>query len=427
MRITLNYGKNGLPLELPEDLDVTIIRKNPMPVLPAPQESVRQALCQPLGSRSLGEEARGCRSACVAICDITRPVPNGLLLPPLIDTLMQAGIAPDRIAVLVATGLHRPNLGAELRELVGDESILRTVKVVNHYARQTGDHVELGITTQGIPVKIDRRFVEADLRIVTGLVEPHFMAGYSGGRKVITPGIAHSDTITCFHSARMLEHPCAANCRLDGNPLHEAQLEIAGMIGRVLAMNVVIDEQRRLSFVNFGELVQSHLAAVAHMRRYAEIPVARRFRTVVTSAAGYPLDKTYYQTVKGMVGALNILSPGGGLFIASECSEGLGSPEFMASQQRLVAGDPDRFLAAIRTKMHAAIDEWETEMQVKAMKIGSINLYAPALSAKDMALTGVASVASLAGAIRLHVDACGDRCVAVIPEGPYVIPMLKCG
>ena len=176
-----------------------------------------------------------------------------------------------------------------------------------------------------MPVKLDRRLVEADLKIATGLVEPHFMAGWSGGRKVIAPGVAHKDTITTFHSARFMEHPNATSCNLDGNPLHETQLEIVAMLGGALALNTVIDEERRLSFVNFGEIVASHLDAVRHMREYAEVAVAERFSTVVTSAAGYPLDKTYYQTVKGMVTPMDILAPGGDLIIASSCSEGMGS------------------------------------------------------------------------------------------------------
>lgn len=423
MEITLNYGKTGLPLNFPDGWAITVIRKKPMPVLPDPTLAVRRSLELAVAAQALSAEAGNCRSACIVICDITRPVPNGLFLPPLIATLIQAGIPADRITILVATGLHRPNEGEELRELVGNDSVLKTVRVVNHDARCDADHVELGTTGQGVPVKIDRRFLQADLRIVTGLIEPHFMAGYSGGRKVIVPGIAHCDTITRLHGARLLEHPCAANCVLAGNPVHEAQLEIAAMIGRVLAMNVVIDEHRRLSFVNFGELIQSHAEAVAYMRGYAEIPIARRFQTVVTSAAGYPLDKTYYQTIKGMVGALNILAPGGSLFIASECSEGMGSPEFVASQKRLMAGTPGRFLNALLAKPAAAIDEWQTEMQIKAMKIGKVHLYTTGLAPADLALTGVEPIASLPEAIRCHVDKCADRCVAVIPEGPYVIPL----
>ena len=203
--------------------------------------------------------------------------------------------------------------------------MLKTVKVENHFARNDADHVDLGRTPRGTPVKLDRRFVEADLKIATGLVEPHFMAGYSGGRKVIAPGVAHQDTITTFHSARFMSHPNADNCVLEGNPLHEEQLEIVRMLGQVLAVNTVIDEHRRLSFVNYGEIVAKPPAGGRlHPHATPGCTVPRRFTTVVTSAAGYPLDKTYYQTVKGMVGPVDILEPGGDLLVVSECSEGHG-------------------------------------------------------------------------------------------------------
>ena len=195
----------------------------------------------------------------------------------------------EGITVLVATGLHRPNEGAELAELVGDPWVLETVTVANHFAEIDDDHVLLGKTsTRGTVVRIDRRFVEADLRIVTGLVEPHFMAGWSGGRKVIAPGVAHAETITTFHNAAFMGHPRAANCVLDGNPLHEEQLEIVKMLGGAFALNTVIDEARRLAFANFGEIVESHLEAVGFVRQYAEVKVGRRFKTVVTSGRGLP-------------------------------------------------------------------------------------------------------------------------------------------
>ena len=227
---------------------------------------------------------------------------------------------------------------------------------------------------------IDRRFVDADLRIAVGLVEPHFMAGYSGGRKIVAPGVAHEKTIRTFHSARVLEHCRAVNCVIEGNPLHEAQLEIVRMIGKCLALNTVIDEERRLSFVNFGEIEASHLEAVAFVRPYAEVPMKKRFRTVVTSSAGYPLDKTYYQTVKGMVGALEILEPGGTLVTVSKCSEGVGSKEYAEAQRSLIRLGPERFLQEILPKRYAAIDEWQAEMQVKAMKKGKVCLYSEGLS-----------------------------------------------
>jgi len=426
MRVELNYGKAGLAVELSDDLDVTVIRKPAMPLLPDPKGAVRAALASPVGIPPLAELARGKSSACILICDITRPVPNGLFLQILIRELMDAGLAAKRITVLVATGLHRPNEGAELEELVGDPWVLDTVPVVNHFARDDAAHVDLGATpARATPVKLDRRLVEADLKIATGLVEPHFMAGYSGGRKVIAPGVAHRDTITTFHSARFMEDSHAANCVLDGNPLHEEQLAIVEMLGGALALNTVIDEERRLSFVNFGEIVASHLAAVAHIKAYAEVLLTERFPTVVTSAAGYPLDKTYYQTVKGMVAPMDILAPGGDLIIASACSEGMGSSEFVAAQRRLVDGGAEKFLTEISAKRFADIDEWQTEMQLKPMRLGSIQLYTDGLAEPERELTGVETVASVEAAIEASVARSGQPRIAVIPEGPYVVPVYR--
>ncbi len=261
--IDLLYGRSTLPVTPPAGCVPTVIEKRAMPVLAEPRAAVERALAEPVGGPSLREAARGKRSACILICDITRPVPNGLFLPSLIRTLLDAGVPRAGITVLVATGLHRPNEGPELAELVGDPWVLETVTVANHDARADEDHVLLGRTpTRGTVVRLDRRLVEAELRIATGLVEPHFMAGWSGGRKVIAPGVAHAETITTFHNAAFMAHPRAANCVLDGNPLHEEQLAIMAMLGGALALNTVIDDRRRLAFVNFGEVVQSHLRAV---------------------------------------------------------------------------------------------------------------------------------------------------------------------
>jgi nickel-dependent lactate racemase len=319
--------------------------------------------------------------------------------------------------------LHRPNEDEELRELVGSDWVLDAVPVVNHFARNEEDHESLGTLPGNVPVKLDRRFVFADLRIVVGLVEPHFMAGYSGGRKLVAPGVAHEDTIRVLHSAGILEHCRAANCILDGNPLHGVLMDIVKLVGRVFAINTVIDEDRQISFINFGSVEESHLDAVSFVRYYAEIPVRRRFRTVLTSAAGYPLDKTYYQTVKGMVGALDILEPGGNLIIVSECSGGVGSDEFAEAQMNLIRLGPDRFLQELLQKRYAAIDEWQSEMLVKAMKKANIYLYSEGLTEAQRALTGIHTIASPSEAIVESVQSHHDRQVAVIPEGPYVIPV----
>jgi len=424
MRIDLNYGKDGLAIDLPDDLDVHVIRKPAMPVLPDPEDAIREALANPIAAPALPDLAKGKKTACILICDITRPVPNGLFLRPLIETLLEAGIPASGITVLVATGLHRPNEGEELSELVGDAWVLDKVTVANHFARDDDAHIDLGVTpTRQTPVKLDRRLVDADLKIATGLVEPHFMAGYSGGRKVIAPGVAHQDTITTFHSARFMSHPAAANCTLEGNPLHEEQLEIVKMLGGAFALNTIIDEERRLSFVNFGEIIESHLDAVANVRAFAEVSVPSRYKTVVTTAAGYPLDKTYYQTVKGMVGPIDILEPGGDLIIASACSEGMGSDEFVNAQRRLVNQGPKRFMEAISKKHFADIDEWQSQMQLKPMAIGNVHLYSEGLSDADRGLTGVHNVDSLSKAIGESLASSGERRLAVIPEGPYVIPV----
>ena len=418
MNVKLLYGRGELEVRLPEGCEPTVVEKPAMPILEDPAAAVAAAL----DGGGLETAAAGARSACVLICDITRPVPNRLFLRPLVERLERAGVPRAAITVLVATGLHRPNLGDELAEVVGDPWVLEHVPVVNHYARNDDDHVDLGRTRHGTPIRLDRRFVEADVRIATGLVEPHFMAGYSGGRKVISPGIAHAETITTFHNHRFMSDPCAENCVLDGNPLHREQLEILERIGGALALNTVIDDRRRLAFVNFGDCRESHLDAVAFVRRYAEVTLPRRFATVVTSAAGYPLDKTYYQTVKGMVGALGALEDDGDLIVASECSEGLGSAEYRDAQRRLVAAGPDAFLAGISGKPHADIDEWQTQMQTRSLARGRISLFAGGLSSSDRALTGVGSVASVERAVAESMERHRDPRIAVIPEGPYVIP-----
>ncbi len=419
------YGTSGLHILLPPETRATVIGKRPLQKIADPQAAVRAALARPVAAAPYDALIRGRKSACILICDITRPVPNHLFLRPLIEGLLAAGMDRERITVLVATGLHRPNEGAELDALVGDPWVRETVRVENHFARDDAAHVDLGTTSRRrTPVKLDRRFVDADLRIATGLVEPHFMAGYSGGRKVIAPGVAHEDTIRTFHSARFMEDPAAIQCKLAGNPLHEEQLEIVRMLGDVYAVNTVIDEERDLVHVNFGEVIASHLAAVEFVAESVRVPVGRRFATVLTSAAGDPLDKTYYQTVKGMVTPLDILEPGGTLIIASACSEGFGSAEFRAAQERLVNLGPDAFLQTLVAKRFADVDEWQTEMQLKSMRVGRVLLYTTGLDADEQRLTGLETIGSVEDALAQAFARAGNPALAVVPEGPYVVPVV---
>lgn len=427
MKTDILYGRGRLTIRFPHELQVTLVRKRPMPLLEEPAVRLLEALRSPSSCPPLQELARTRRTACILVCDITRPVPHGHLLPPLIDEIISGGIARENILILIATGLHRPNEGDELREVIGSERIFRSIPIANHFARDRAAHADLGRTASGIPILIDRRFTEADLRIVVGLVEPHFMAGYSGGRKLVVPGVAHCDTIFRLHAGGILDHPRAANCVIDGNPVHREQMEMIAAVGEIFALNVAIDEERRVGFVNFGEARASHAAAAAFMRRYAEVPVERRFKTVLTTAAGYPLDKTFYQTIKGMVGVIDILEPGGTLVIASECSEGMGSSEFVEAQRRLRRLGPEGFMADVLGRNLARVDEWQTQMLVKALRAAHIELFTTGLTPTDLADTCVSPVSSVAAAVMESVKTHGDPHVAVVPEGPYVIPVYRQG
>jgi nickel-dependent lactate racemase len=422
MQLTMNYGRENLELNIPDNWDTVLINKKPMPLLDNTADAFAAALAKPAGCPPISELVRGKQSACILICDITRPVPNGSILPLLVKTLLAAGLNRKNIRILVATGLHRPNEGEELREVVGDDWVFENITIQNHFARNDEDHVDLGHTRLGTKVLLDKRLVEADLRIVVGLVEPHFMAGYSGGRKLIMPGVAHEKTITYLHNARFMGDVRACNGNLKGNPLHEQQLEIVEMLGGALAVNVVIDEYRRVAFVNFGEIVRSHLLAVEFLRPYVEVEVPHAFQTVLTSAGGYPLDKTYYQTVKGMVAAKDILAPGGELFIVSEISEGMGSQEYLEAQKQLLRLGSEGFFQSIKDRPHAAIDAWETQKQLEPMRKGKIFLYTSGLSKEERRLTGVQVVEDLQAELARSVS--GHRKLAVIPEGPYVMPFV---
>ena len=429
MKFLLPYGRRQLDVEIPNDVFVEVIRKPQMPLIENAPAAVRNALLQPRNARSLNELGRTARNACILVCDFTRPVPNGLLLGAIVEILEGSGLTLSDVTILIATGLHRPNVGDELAAVIDNEQVLNSVKVENHFARERSDHIDLGHTKSGTPILLDRRFVEADLKLVTGLVEPHFMAGYSGGRKVIVPGIAHEDTIRTLHSGRFMEDPGAIQCNLDTNPLHHEQLEAVQMLrdytnDEIYAVNTIIDEIRNLGFVNFGEIEKSHSEAMAYADDYCVVPMQHQFSTIVTTSAGYPLDQTYYQAVKGMVTPVEVLRPGGTLLLAAECAEGLGSESYRRSQRQLLEEGADQFIQRVLRKQLADIDEWETEMQLKAQRIGRVKLKSDGLNEEDRTLTGVEMIDSVEEGIEEALRHSGERVLAVIPEGPYVVPKL---
>jgi nickel-dependent lactate racemase len=419
MRVRLAYGRSGLEVELPEDRVVRTLSYQETAPLENPELAVRQALLQPTGSVPLAELARGRKSACVLVCDITRPVPNALILRPLLDTIEAAGVPREKITILIATGLHRPNEGRELVEIVGPY-VAENYRVENHHGRDRQEHTYLGESPRGLPIWIDTRYVEADLKIATGLIEPHFMAGFSGGRKLVCPGVAGIETIRPWHSPRFLEHPKADIGSLDGNPVHEENTWVARRAGCDFIVNVVIDDQQRpLKFVA-GDMEAAFLEGVDFVRGVVTDSVPEPVDVVVTSSAGYPLDTTYYQSIKGLVAALPIVKPGGTIVIAAGLADGIGSPEF----QQGLRDNPDleAFMQRISRGDYFFMDQWQLEELVKVVRKAQVTYVTDGLSPEAFHGLHAEHAPSVEHAVADAIARHGAKTtIAVIPKGPYVV------
>jgi nickel-dependent lactate racemase len=419
MRVTLDYGRTGLPVELP-DHTIGPLHIRPAEPLARPQVALEEALAHPIGTPPLAELARGRKNACILVCDITRPVPNQLILPPILRTLEANGIARTGILILIATGLHRPNEGAELEEMVGPE-IRRHYRIENHRGKNLEEHAYLGVTPRGVPVYLDRHYVEADLKITTGLIEPHLMAGYSGGRKVICPGIAALETVKVWHGPTFLEHPKADCGILEGNPVHEENTRIARMAGCDFIVNVCIDGQRRITWLGAGDMEKAWLEGVRFCEQVVKVTLKEPVDIVVTSSAGYPLDTTWYQAVKGLTGALPIVKQGGTIIMAASLSEGLGSPEF----QRLMKENQDlqRFKQRIMGKDYFVMDQWQLEELAKVVQRCKVKVVSDGLPPETLRACFVEPASSVERAVADSLAEYGPAAqLAVIPKGPYVLP-----
>ncbi len=425
MNITLDYHKTGLDIRVPDENVVAVLNMRDTPPLDDPVKTTREALIRPVAGPSLETIARGRRNVCVVVSDITRPVPHDIILPPLLESLERSGLPSEDIFLLVATGLHAPMDEGQLRETLTD-AVVDRFPVVNHVARHGEEQADLGLTSTGIPIRVDRRYVESDLKVLTGLIEAHFMAGYSGGRKLVAPGLVGVETIEHLHGPGILEHPNATTGVLDGNPLHEAALEIARRAGVDFILNVAMDEDRRVTGVFAGELDRAHRHGVAHVDGMVVATVGEPVDIVVTSSAGYPLDTTFYQAVKGMVGVLDILKEGGSIVIAAGCADGIGSSEFEGLLRKTT--DIDAFIRWIQQPGVFTIDQWEIEELVKALKKGRVYFYTDGLSdddVRDCLVEPVPSVeAGIARALKRHG---AGATIAVVPRGPYVIPRVISG
>lgn len=425
MRVKLEYGKTGLEVELPDDRVVGPLAIKPAAPLADPVAVLTQKLAHPTGAPALSQLARGKKSVCIAICDITRPVPNALILAPILDTLETAGIPREEILILIATGLHRPNEGAEIVELVGPEIAAR-YRVENHHGKELAEHTYLGTTPKGVPAWIDTRFVSADLKITIGLIEPHLMAGYSGGRKLICPGLAALETVKIWHGPQFLEHPKADCGFLEGNPVHEENTRIARMAGCDFIVNVTLDAERRITSVVAGDMELAFLEGVQFIENVVKAEVPDLCDIVVTSAAGYPLDTTFYQTVKGMTGALPIVKQGGTIIIAASLTEGIGSQEFQ-SLFREHASLP-AFMQRILGKDYFVMDQWQLEEMAKVCRKARVKIVSDGIPAETLNRLFVEAAPSVEQAVADSLADYGPEArIAVIPKGPYVLPAVAAG
>ncbi|HLJ55529.1 MAG TPA: nickel-dependent lactate racemase [Chthonomonadaceae bacterium] len=425
MRVTLDYGKSGLEVELPDANVIGVLGLAATAALTDPAAAVEQALARPIGTRSLADVARGRRDACVVICDVTRPVPNRVLLPPILRTIEAAGIPRERITILIATGTHRPNVGTELIAMLGEE-IAGSYRVLNHACRDAAAHRDLGTSPNGVPIKLDSRYCAADLKITVGLIEPHFMAGYSGGRKLVMPGLAALETVQNWHCPRFLESPLATNGSVEGNPVHEEALAIAKLAPPDMIVDVTLDSANAVTAVFAGELEQAWRTGVAHAARSAQAAMPRPADIVVTSCAGYPLDATFYQAVKGMVGAMPAVKAGGTIVIASECAEGVGSPDFQ--QALFEADDLEAFVEMISQPGLFIPDAWEIEELAKAARHADITCISAGIPPETLRRCFVTPARTVEEGIKAALARHGaDATIVAIPRGPYVIPIVARG
>ncbi len=420
MRVRLDYGKTGLIADVPDGNLMAVLGLSPADALTDAQAAVENALQHPIGTLPLQELARGRRDAVIVICDITRPVPNVVLLPPILKTLEAAGIPVEKITILIATGTHRPNEGAELVQLIGAD-IADRYRVVNHDSHSREAQRYLGVSPNGVPVRLDSVYCDADLKLTVGLIEPHFMAGYSGGRKLIMPGVADFETVQRWHCPRFLESQMATNGVVEGNPVHAESLAIARMMPPDFILDVTLDESNGITGVFAGDLEEAWLAGVAFAARHVRAAAPGLADIVVTSCAGYPLDATFYQAVKGMVGALPVVKQGGTIIVAAECAEGIGSPLF--TRTLLEAGDLERFVAHISQPDVFLPEEWQVEELAKVARKADIICVTSGILPERLADCFVNPAVSVDEALRIAFVKHGqDASIIVIPRGPYVIP-----
>jgi lactate racemase len=423
VRVRLAYGEDGLPVELPA-ARTTVVEPVYTSGASDQRAVLQRALREPVAGPPLREVARrGGRGRKVAIsmCDGTRAQPRHLMIPAVLEEL--DGIVDlDDVVILVATGTHRGNTEAEIRAMLGD-AVVDSVHVLNHDAREPSSLVHLGTHGAGVPVWLNRHWVEADLRITTGFVEPHFFAGFSGGPKLVAPGLAGLDTVLTLHDARRIGHPQATWAVCEGNPVHDDIRAVVAAVGQVdFALDVVLNREQQIVEAFGGEIFAMHAAARDAAKRLAMRPVPGLFDVVVTTNSGYPLDQNLYQSVKGMSAGAIVVKEGGTIVCAAECRDGF--PNHGSYREVLEsAPSPRALLQAIEARPETLPDQWQVQVQAKVQTRARVVMHTSFLSDHALHTAHLEQTSDVAGAVVEALAAAGPQArVCVLPEGPQTIP-----
>jgi nickel-dependent lactate racemase len=414
-RVRLAYGRTGLDMELPAGADVVEPRR--LDGLADEAAAIWRALREPVGARPLRELVPRGAAVGVSVCDVTRPFPASRVLPVLLDELGAA-----EVTVFVATGTHRACTGDELERMLGRE-VLRAVRVVQHDAFDRDRHAELGaVPGSGAPALVERAFLEQDVRLTTGFIEPHFFAGFSGGPKMVAPGLAHLDTVLELHSAARIGDVRATWGVTRGNPVHDAIRAVAARAGVAFNLDVTLNDRHGITGVFAGDLATSHSAGCAFATDTAMAPVSGRYEVVVSTNSGYPLDQNLYQTVKGMSAAAQIVRQGGAIVMASECSDGLPEHGSYKDLLREAAG-PSEFLERLGRQAAARHDQWQVQVQALIQRRARVLVRAGGLAPEQVRAAWLEPVEDVSACVAelLHAAGAGAR-LAVLPQGPQTIP-----
>ena len=419
MKIDLAYGHGSLPVELPDDR-TTVIAPAHRPGLPDERAAVFAALENPIGARPLRQWIKPGDKVCIAFTDLTRATPNERLIPWLLEYL--SGVPRENITLLNQLGTHRPNTTAELEKLLTPQ-VVRDYRVVNHEPENPAALVQFGTTRDGTPALINRHLVETDVRVITGFIEPHFFAGFSGGVKGIMPGCAGLKTVMSNHGAKNIGHPKATFGVTDGNPLWEELRDIALRVGPSFLLNVSLNDERAITGVFAGDILAAHKTGYEFVRASAMQKVKAPFDIVVTTNSGYPLDLNLYQGVKGMSAGARIIEKGGTLILACECREGVpaGSP-----LEKLLhsAKSPEEILLMLSADGFVRPEQWQAQIQALVQRQANVLLYSslPDDVVRSVFLTPCHDIGL---AVRQRLAQLGPESrVAVLPQGPLTIPYL---